>query len=137
MPLSGWAEGGEVGNAAAGLVEGRVERGAEGGVAANHGFPRELDALAAPLEDELEAERRDGEGVFVVVDLELTADRRGESGGHGILAACAFSSGVAASVCWSPTDFGNPSATRTGRLAAAGTVAIAPRVIPRKVASTR
>jgi hypothetical protein len=75
-------------------------------------------------------------GVLVAVDVDLALDGRGKLRGHG-RAAWAFSSGEAASVCLSPTDFGNESATRAGLVAEAATVALALRVTPSNVASMR
>src|SRR5688500_524455 len=116
-------------------MERRRQRAGEGRVAVDDRAPAELDALAMSLLHQLEAFGSHGERVFLAVDVELALEGRLEFGRHGILFACCFSSGEAASVCRSPTDLGKASATCLRPLA--GTRASADRVTPLKVASMR
>src|SRR4029079_2060536 len=114
-----------------------VERRAQRRVAVHDRLPLQFHALAPSLFHELEALGAHGERVLRAFDCDLALERAGELGRHGLRAACAFSSGEAASSCRSPTDFGKANATRTGFEVEAGTVTCALRVMPRNVASTR
>src|SRR5688572_13063914 len=60
-----------------------AQSGTEGGIATDQVAPTQFLAIASPLFDQLEAVAVDGQGIGLVFDLDLTADRLVELGSHG------------------------------------------------------
>src|SRR5690606_2259975 len=63
-------------------VDRTLQGGGEGGVAVHQVAPGQLDAVAAPFLDQFQAGRVDGQGIGLVFDLDLAAQRLVEGGGH-------------------------------------------------------
>src|SRR5690606_25874103 len=63
-------------------VDRALQGGGQGGIAVHQVAPGQLDAVAAPLLDQFQAGRVDGQGVGLVFDLDLAAQRLVEGGGH-------------------------------------------------------
>src|SRR5688572_18371036 len=67
------------------LLDRGIERGSERGVAADQGFPGELEPIALALRHELHARRVDGQHVRLAVDIDLALQGLVQFGGHGSL----------------------------------------------------
>src|SRR5687767_1165267 len=71
------------------LLDRGIERRGERGVAADQGFPGELQAVALAFRHELHAGRVDGQHVGLPVDIDLALQGLVQFGGHGVSSACA------------------------------------------------